>query len=586
MDRDGGVGVVLVGGLFHRRELASQLNCERSDDACLLVQAYRKWGVSFPNLLDGEFSFALWDSELGRVLLACSPGQSFPLFYTQRGEDLYFASELRSLLTVLPGVPALSEGYIARWLSLTFSGSASTFFEGVFRILPGSLLIFENGSIRHEEYWRPEAVAPLRLHDSREYADGLRHVLQQAIENRLPDGCGVGAFMSGGLDSTTVTALTAEALLPRGRRMFAFTAVPGHSMDDVAGRFCDEGPNAASVAAMWPNIDHVLIQHGRHSLFFLMDLFSCAQMEPTFNSANYDWIYEIGMQARCRQLDVLFCGDSGNFSISYDGRLALHKLASEGQWQRCFQLALAMHGAGSRRCRGIAYEMLGPWIPLRLRGWIDAVKRRPTALSSMSLIRLDFAQRHGLDDLAFLGDAMRFDASRLRTRFLRRADPAAAKEAFRRVTGVARLDPTCDRRVVEFCLSVPVEYYCENGVPRSLIRNAMAGRLPEAVRTEGRRGLQTADYSNHFHKERAEAFAELERLKRSELAVRALNLDEMERMLHCTDAQIAAQQGAFLFWPKLLRALSLGRFVRRHEEGSLFAAQPGLDHQPCAVASP
>lgn len=578
------LGAAFDGTLFLASALAEQLHCKTEDHACLLLEAYKKWGLDFPDHLDGEFSFVLWDRTNERIVLGCSPGNCFPLFYTQQEESLYFASELDALLRSLPRIPALDENYIAHWMALTFCGSTSTFFEGVFRLLPGSILIFKQGSIRIETYWHLEKVAPLRLRDPREYVEGLREVLQKAIENRVA-GCRVGTHLSGGLDSSSVTALAAEILQKEDQRLYAFTAVPQYPVEDCAGRFCDEGPAAASVAAMWPNVDHVLVPHGRHSVLSLMDLFGAAQMEPIINPANYDWLYEICVQAQHRHLDILLSGDAGNLSVSYDGRLALHTLASNGAWERMFRLAWRMHCKGHRRWRSILYEALGTWIPLPMRALINHMRGNTTNIYDFSLMRRDFARIHGLNDLSFFEKTSCFDANRLRAMHLRRPESANCNQAFRRLTGVIRHDPTGDRRVVEYCLSVPLECYCENGVPRSLIRNAMVDRLPETVRSERRRGLQAADCAKHFLQEKAEAFAEIERLKHCELATRVLDLKAMEQMLHYTDAQIATQQGMLLYWPKLLRALSLGRFVRRYEDGSLFTIHVQQEDSSYSVAA-
>lgn len=136
-------------------------------------------------------------------------------------------------------------------------------------------------------------------------------------------------------------------------------------------------------------------------------------------------------------------------------------------------------------------------------------------------------------------------------------------------------DPTMDRRVMEYCLSVPLEHFCEKGVPRSLIRNAMAGLLPEQVRTERRRGLQAADFAVHFRAERQEALDELVRMRRVDMAARALDLPAIEDMMHWSESRIA-EYSSPIYWAKLLRALSLGRFLRRMEDGTLFSQQEDL----------
>ncbi|MDD5711440.1 MAG: asparagine synthase-related protein [Smithellaceae bacterium] len=566
----GGLGTLLDGRIFNTAELVGQLGTPLPGGPELLLQAYRKWGTGFARYLQGEFAFVLWDGAAGRILLGCSPGVSLPLFYTQRDEDFFFARSLRHLLTEMGTIPRIDEDYLALWLGMTsLVGNDRTFFEKVYRVLPGSVLVFERGRIKRDLYWQPGNISQLYLKDPREYADGLREVLQQAIRDRLPDHGAVGSLLSGGLDSSTVTSLVAEILHGQGRRLHAFTAVPKYPVEDLAGRFCDEGPAAASVAAMWPNVEHVPVRHGRHSVFSLMDLFGAELMEPLINPANYDWFYESCLQAKERQLDKLFTGDSGNTTISYGDTLLLRSLVSEGRWMALARMAQQMHRRGRHRWRSLAYEIFAPLIPLEIRHILISSKFH--SLFEYSMIRREFARNHDLDSMTLERNIEYSHSRPLRIRFLSRPDVDAVSDAFRRLTDVSKVDPAGDRRVIEFCLAVPVEHYCEKGVSRSLIRNAMIGRLPEQVRTEQRRGLQAADFTIHFEREREEALAELARMKKVDLVAQALDLEKLEQLLQWSSDQIAAHRGMAGYWPKILRAFSVGRFLRRYEDGTLFS---------------
>jgi asparagine synthase (glutamine-hydrolysing) len=202
---------------------------------------------------------------------------------------------------------------------------------------------------------------------------------------------------------------------------------------------------------------------------------------------------------------------------------------------------------------------------------IDRLRGQFAATHEYSMIRQEFARKHDLGPMAMEQALAKLDSRAMRLLSLRRSDLGPSASAFRQLTGVSMSDPTGDRRVIEYCLSVPVECYCQKGVPRSLIRNAMIGRLPEQVRAERRKGLQTADFSTHFEADRAEALAELERMKQVDLIGHALDLPAMKTMLQLSPSQAEAQGGMLGHWPKLLRALSLGRFLRRLEDGALFS---------------
>lgn len=572
--------VLLSGQIFGRAELARELGVESGDEPALLLQAYGKWGAEFANHVHGDYGFVLWDANTHSLLLSRDPFGSWPLYYTQRGNDIVFAAKIRYLLR-WPGVMARpNERHIARWLALFPEPTNETFFDGIFRLLPGTTLSIKEGHISIHRFWQPENTPLLRLHDSREYAEGLADVLERAVRDRMAETSAIGSQLSGGLDSSSVTVTAARLLSLKGRRLVAFTAIPKYDVE-VPGRFTDEGDHAAAVAAMHPNIDHVLVGHGAHSTFSLIDLFNSTQEEPVLNASNYDWIYEICLQAQQRDIESLLIGQLGNFGISYSGDRALQSLLAERRFVAFARLLRDLHGRGSRPWRSLVHEVLRPKIPMRALHAIDYLRGQFTAAHEYSMIRQAFARKHDLGMLTLEQCHAELDSCALRLLSLRGIDLGPFVSAFRQLTGVCMTDPTGDRRVIEYCLSVPVECYCERGVPRSLIRNAMIGRLPEQVRTERRKGLQAADFSIHFEAERAEALAELEQMRQVDLIRHALDLPAMQTMLQLSPSQAEAHGGMLRHWPKLLRALSLGRFLRHLENGTLFSVPEQL---PSAAA--
>jgi asparagine synthase (glutamine-hydrolysing) len=567
--------VLLFGQVFGQSELARELGVEPTDEPALLLHAYRKWGAEFPNHVHGDYAFLLWDANTHRLLLGRDPLGYRLLYYTQRGNDLIFADEIRHLLRWLGIAARPNERHIARWLALFPEPTTETFFDGIFRLLPGTTLSIEDGRISTRRFWHPEKTHPLLLHDSREYAEGLVDVLERAVQDRMTGISAIGSHLSGGLDSSSVTAIAARLLSREGRGLFAFTAVPEHAVE-VPGRFSDEGSHASAVAAMCPNIHHVLVRHGAHSLFSVIDLFNSTQEEPIFNPSNYDWVYEICLRAQQRGIKTLLIGQLGNFSISYSGDRALQSLLRQGRFVEFVRLARDLHRHGPRRWLSLVHELLRPWMPVRARYAVDRLRGQFTATHEYSMIRREFARKHDLGMMTLEERHARLDSRAFRLLSLRGPDFGPFASAFRKLTCVGMSDPTGDRRVIEYCLSVPVEYCCEKGMPRSLIRNAMLGRLPEQVRTERRKGLQSADFSIHFETERAEALAELEQMGHVDLIAHALDLPAMATMLQLSPSQADAHGGMLSHWPKLLRALSLGRFLRRLEDGTLFSVTEQL----------
>ena len=288
------------------------------------------------------------------------------------------------------------------------------------------------------------------------------------------------------------------------------------------------------------------------------------------NPSNYDWLYEICVQAQQREVQTLQTGFFGNFSISYNGLEAPYSLLKQGHLLRTARLARDLRRSGAMRRRGIAYALARPWLPDWTRQAINGIRAGFSRGEEDSLIQPEFARANGLDSAARERYFEGGNSQSTRVQAMRRHDQGPTMEAFRQMSGVSMTDPTMDRRVIEYCLSVPIEHYCEKGIPRSLIRNAMAGLLPEQLRTERRKGQQAADFGEHFRAERQEAIDEIARMRKIELAVRALDISTIESMIHWSDAQIAAY-GWGNYWSRFMRALSLGRFLYRAEDGTLLS---------------
>jgi asparagine synthase (glutamine-hydrolysing) len=571
------VGGFLRGRLFNAEALRQQLQVPSAGDTEVLLHAYAHWGLDFPNRLAGEFSFVLWDARdarTARLLLGRDPSGLWPLFYAQPAGSLVFADHVHPLLR-WPGISsALDEQHIAHWLALTASPALSTFFRDITYVPPGHMLEWHSGNLTLHRFWQPEHNTPeLRLRDSREYAEAARALLADCIRDRIGPAP-VATHLSGGLDSASVTALTAELLAPQGRRLLAVTSVPQFAPGNSPRRFGDEREHAAAVAAMYPNIDHQIVSGEAHELLALIDRFSDAIAQPVFNAGNHGWLHDTCLAARAYGASTIFSGTGGNLTLSFDATaFLLPDLLAQGRLADAFRMARDLQANGALRWRGVAHSALRPWLPRGLRAFADRRRGLQTETTAYSFINPDFARSHALSAMA-MEDAHRRRSSReIRLRQLHRIDPGPFRAASRLLSRVDITSPETDPRLIEFALALPIEVFAERGVPRSLIRNAMAGRLPEQVRNERRRGLQGSDMQLRLHRDRDAILAEIAAFRHIDLLARAVDLDGMARLMQRTHAN-TPDPSLLHEWPRLLRAFALGRFVLRLQEGTLFDTLP------------
>src|SRR5690348_15420280 len=234
-NEDGALWLVFNGEIYNFRELAPTL--ERAGhhfrsrcDSEVILHAYEEWGSACLERLNGMFAFALWDRRRCELLLARDRLGVKPLYYWSDGQTFAFASELKALLAH-PSVPrVLDHQALVSYLLHEYVPSPRSIFAGVRKLPAGHLLrVPLDGSARGRttEHWRPEGYWDVRFageagrgRSDEDYADELRELLRAAVARRLVSDVPLGAFLSGGLDSSSIVALMAE-LSPERPRTFS-----------------------------------------------------------------------------------------------------------------------------------------------------------------------------------------------------------------------------------------------------------------------------------------------------------------------------------------------------------------------------
>jgi asparagine synthase (glutamine-hydrolysing) len=552
---------------------AGDLNGRTNAETALLC--YEKWGDDFCDHIIGDYACAIWKAQRRRLVMTVDPGALRPLYYWLAGSEILFASEQRGLFAD-PQVPrTLDEDQIATWLCLLPRDPQRTFFRGIFRIPPGHRAIWENGAARLERWWRPEHLPVLRLAAGRDYEDAVRTAFQEAVRCRLGHQEKVGAHLSGGLDSPSVTATAALLLAKQGQRLAAFTAVPTQSTVDEPHRFGDEWQHAAAVAAMYPNIDHVRVANDDRPLFDAMALRETVLDSPVTNPANAIWINAIDREARARGITVMLMSQMGNMTFSYGGGELLAGQLRRARFLAAVRTILDLHRAGGRSWLGLLGDVADAVLPAAARRTLRRAVGTPEPdLFDLTLIDPSFVRAKGLEprirDMAFnTRNLARGNSRAVRLAMFDRSEQRSQWAcATRRLYGIDIRDPTSDRRLMELCLSIPDEQFLHNGVERSLARRAMAGLLPDAIVNERRRGLQSADWRHGFDAAIPDFTAELGRLRASPLGRRCLDIPRMQDLLQRWPGQGGLQAATRHTYTAFSRGIATGRFIRRIEGGN------------------
>jgi len=232
---DGDSVLVFNGEIYNYAEVREELRARghrfttRSDTEVVL-KAFLEWDTGCLARLRGMFGLALWRESRRRLVLARDRMGIKPLYYSRRGDDIYFASELKAIF-IHPEIDrAISLDGLNCYLRLNWVPAPHTLVRDIVKLLPGHLLVWEDGQVRTECYWRcaPDPLpAQITLEEAKQQLDSL---LQRSVKEHLVSDVPLGVWASGGIDSSTILHYAAAAS-PSRLKTFSIT-FKGRSFDE------------------------------------------------------------------------------------------------------------------------------------------------------------------------------------------------------------------------------------------------------------------------------------------------------------------------------------------------------------------
>lgn len=487
-----GTTIVFNGEVYNFRELKRDLlvgeRFASHTDTEVLLRLYERDGEGMLEHLNGMFAFALWDPDRGGLFLARDRVGIKPLYYTQQGGVFAFSSEIRALLT-LPWVnAALDEEALYHFLTYTKVMPPRTMFEGIYKLRPGhKLFVRPGGPVAPEPYWEvayenldrePEAALQDRL------LDGLR----QSVGYRMISDVPVGAFLSGGVDSSAIVALMAErAAHPIKTYSVGFEGAPDYDELDPARR----------VSALFGTDHHervVTAQDIRDFLPRIVEIYD----EPLADATSIP-IHFISQMARREGTTVVLTGDGADELFS-----------GYRNWQRYVRLypyyrAFARLPRPLKRLAAGAYRAYDAGSPNAeilaraaddqeffwggARGFKESVKRdflspaysaRVAHLDSydemlgfrrrFEAVGMNGRRRRDVDWMCYLGAK-----SIVPDYYLYRADRLGMANS------IELRVPFLDHHLVNYALSLPGGLKVRDGEPKYVLKKALEAILPRDV---------------------------------------------------------------------------------------------------------
>lgn len=485
----------------NREDLIKQLGIpqyhdEVITDSDIILFAYEKWGEQCPEKLLGDFVFVIWDKKRNSLFCARDHFGVKPFYYYSSAKIFAFATEIKALFCLPELDRTLNDEMVANYLVGNFEDKSITFYKNIFRLPAGHSLNVNKRKVTKHCYFQLDQKRELTMSSNEEYSEGLREIFTEAVRCRMRSSQPIGSMLSGGLDSSSIASVARNIQLEKGEKLHTFSVVYDRITE------CDERKY----------IDKVLAQGG-----FISNLISGDDHSPVKNLEQISWhtdspvigpgfssTWEVNQKIVKTGVKVIFDGHDGDSAVSY-GYNYLNELADAGKWLTLAKEAGELSEVFSMSQWDIVKDYIENfrWKPFLRRHpkakiipriWrrINPPKPSQPELTNFSImnsfINEEFAKRIDLSDRLRAVQKSPANLSRTAREYhyhtVTTGGQSFALEQCDALAGAFGLEvryPFWDKRLIEYCLSLPADQKCNQGWNRVVMRRAMSKILPKEV---------------------------------------------------------------------------------------------------------
>lgn len=488
-NEDGSIWIVFNGEIYNYREIREELlkkghQFKTHSDTEVIVHLYEEYGEDLFAKLNGMFAIGLWDGIKKKLIVARDRFGKKPLYYCYKGNIFIFSSELKAILANPSIAREIDPESVSNYLSFLYIPPPKTIFRGINKLEPATYLVYQDEEVFKKRYWEPSFGSSTEM--TRKSATEQFHgLLQDAVRIRLESEVPLGAFLSGGIDSSTVVAVMANILdRPVNTTSIGFREVKFNEL-----------PYAGEVSRRYAT------KHNEYVLEpdFIRDLARIIyHLDEPFGDSSALPTYLLCKMAR-RNVTVALSGDGGDENFAgYDRYLSALTEERIREQVPSFLLNLissGLRGICSPYLRGYARtENLTLELPraacntffcfddeLKKDLFTATFKGKLGDHSSLEIMDGYFKRAEGLDPL-----------SRLQYVDLVSYLPEDILTKVDRMSMAHSLEvraPLLDYRLVEFAGTLPAKWKIQNGLGKAFLREAVAGMIPEKVMNRSKMGF-------------------------------------------------------------------------------------------------
>ncbi len=466
----------------NREELIADLGLHgppsQITDGDVILRAFEKWGEDCCRHLFGEYAFAVWNKHTDTLFCGRDSIGIKPFYYHYSpGRFFVFASEIRPLLSFSDVPRELNDRMVGQYLAASLQDATSTFYKGIFRLSPAHTISVSRAGLHSRRYWTLDPSRELNL-SPLAAAEGLRETFRQAVAACLRSSYPVGCELSGGLDSSSVACMSAKVLRERG----------GPSLHTFSSTYeavpqSNERSYQDAVIAMGGFEPHFIQADRLNPFSYALEMLKLAD-EPFLCPSLF--VYGAHRDAAQRQgVRVLLNGVEGDNVLGY-GLGYLSVLLRKGRWLKAAKETMQFAERFGRSKKTVLKQEVVRWL-LPDRAVQFRERRLLPRRGAFRFLNQRFASETGVLEGALRLDSCAAAAKRgllQEWRDMTAPGDSYGLEVWAQAFGghpVESRFPFYNRRMVEFCMAIPVSHRLQDGFVRLPLRRAMQGILPGKV---------------------------------------------------------------------------------------------------------
>ncbi len=472
----------------------SRLGALSSPD-CPVLSGFEQWGEEVFDRMVGDFAVAIWEERTQTLYCARDPFGIKPFFYAHGSNRFAFSSGLKPLVRWLQGRTSLSMDGMTNLLTGYKQDHESTFYNEIKRLPPGHILSVSRTGLRLQRYWKPWRLPELRGTSPEEVGEEFARILSETVSSQAKTGGPQGIALSSGLDSNAI-AYSLPSVSSPARTSYTWVmghAFPGEDLSEFEFDLAGETSRELGLTHRPVTADHL-------PMLLNLSRFN-RELEQPVSDVRHTFMEAMFAAAREDGVSTLFWGIGGDEFASHNARDYRLGLFLSGRWW------------------GIRHGFRSQVLPKLLRGLkgrsmlhLERFKE-PEFLVGRSMLHPDLKAGvlERMRSRSLPSGMSRFYQNTSRAAMLRTASDCLLTFALdfgfsrSRNFGIESRFPLLDRRVVEFCISQPLEEHAWGGQTRSIMRRALSRKAPPTISQKATQPIPTPGYSWQIANEWREA---------------------------------------------------------------------------------